>query len=1175
MDLSEDSEVDLSEDSEVDLSEDSDGDITQSSGLAVQGTTTIESSGTMTVEGPGDDELVVHIVDDITNQPVTGIEVHYAATADEEAFLIVVPGSEGYEAATLTVPTTVGETIIRLTPAGDRRFGHSTEPVLEDIESLEAVGEFTYVELRDWAAENEITLIYYVPYLNGPHGILATTFSVRRSSIGCVVYAVDEPLLAEMQSKDWLGGVYAGLTALAQALFPSVARVFENTADEGVSDLEKAQSDCYEFFAGQYIEMEDCLDPDIEAPVAVANARPAPAPPVVEAVSVNERVAQIQVAPGSEDDRVFGATNDNERNTVQSSESGTIEVLLDPGENMITVWSEDATGQRSHPAVAMAEYNPDAWYDLVVDVVSVSPEEPLVGEQVTINARVTNRGTMAAPVRVRFFISETVSGIGSAPQVGQRFYEMVGAGDSVDAEMTGVARREGMLFAAAQVSSGGVPERATSNNLDYLGFYTDAPASPTGMGETRYFSLRQPRIRPPARVSNDELGQLNFIALAWTQENPDAERIDHSDEVSWYSSIDGYLGTGHWERFPNLSTGFHTIAATMLFENGSDGLRRLETTVEVFDPDAGANEVQGVYLEPSPLVAGGEGVFRCDVRDPSVAGIGLSYWSSDPRVSIDELEDSPFEASVVVVEDMVGQVTLGCTASMGDEVSMGQVAVLVNAPEDQSGGPPIVEITNPTEGETFAADVGVLELIGEATSSEGGVLAGGSERSWYVNGVWLAEGETAMLEIEPGDYVVTYVVSEPGGGQSFDDVGFTVTGEVEKELVLTTPASGAEFSGAFDIEAEVRGTSLGVRDASVRVMGSTIDAYYPMTVSEQGLSVTLNAPGCGLAESLCVLPLGEYELYAVAWLFGPGVPALASSMVDIEVCEGESCGTGPEDGWIEIPAGTFTMGSPEGELGRIDDWEDPPHSVTITRSFYLSAHEITQGEWESVMGSDPSYWPSCGDGDNCPVERVSWWDVLYYLNELSEDEGLQQCYTLTTCSGTPGAGCDTGESYCLGDYTCESVDFAGLDCTGYRLPTEAEWEYAIRAETTTAYHNGTNSDGSSSCANDPNLDLIAWYCDNSGDITHPVEGLADNDWGLYDMSGNVWEWTWDTFDASYYSVSPDTDPLGPSTAGSNRVIRGGSWDSVPRLCRSAMRSYTAPADRNWRIGARSARSVIP
>ena len=209
-----------------------------------------------------------------------------------------------------------------------------------------------------------------------------------------------------------------------------------------------------------------------------------------------------------------------------------------------------------------------------------------------------------------------------------------------------------------------------------------------------------------------------------------------------------------------------------------------------------------------------------------------------------------------------------------------------------------------------------------------------------------------------------------------------------------------------------------------------------------------------------------------------------------------------------IPAGTFMMGSPEIEPGR--DTDETQHKVRLTRGFYLQTTEVTQGQWKAVMsGVNPSSFNTCGD--DCPVETVSWDDVqvfLFWLNFWSAVFG----------EGTP-----------------------------YRLPTEAECEYAARAGSTTAFANGgITVDGYGCSPVDPNLDLMGWYCGNAGSATHPVARKKPNSWGLYDMHGNVWEWVQDW--SGVYPSGSVTDPTGPST-GSSRVARGGGWSNGARYCR--------------------------
>jgi formylglycine-generating enzyme required for sulfatase activity/tRNA A-37 threonylcarbamoyl transferase component Bud32 len=255
--------------------------------------------------------------------------------------------------------------------------------------------------------------------------------------------------------------------------------------------------------------------------------------------------------------------------------------------------------------------------------------------------------------------------------------------------------------------------------------------------------------------------------------------------------------------------------------------------------------------------------------------------------------------------------------------------------------------------------------------------------------------------------------------------------------------------------------------------------------------------------------------------------------------------------FVRVPGGEFMMGSPDDDQDAKND-EKPQHRVRIS-TFYLGATEVTQAQYRAVMGNNPSHFSSTGSGkeqvagqatDDFPVENLSWVDAIRFCNAMSRRDHLLPYYA---------------EAGRLGR---QDVRVSNLDGTGYRLPTEAEWEFACRAGTTTRYFFG---DGPSA------LDGYAWHAGNSGSMTHPVARKHPNALGLYDMYGNVWEWCWDWHLVDYYRNAPLVDPQGPVQA-TTKVGHGGSWAHDPRGCRSATRDYTAPVRRDKNLGFRVARN---
>ncbi|MCP5518841.1 MAG: SUMF1/EgtB/PvdO family nonheme iron enzyme [Verrucomicrobiales bacterium] len=276
-----------------------------------------------------------------------------------------------------------------------------------------------------------------------------------------------------------------------------------------------------------------------------------------------------------------------------------------------------------------------------------------------------------------------------------------------------------------------------------------------------------------------------------------------------------------------------------------------------------------------------------------------------------------------------------------------------------------------------------------------------------------------------------------------------------------------------------------------------------------------------------------------------GLPAGWSSMFSVPsqdrdafgnpVVKREGSATDPASGWpwemvheasglvlVLVPAGEFEMGSPANEAGR-DSNEGPVHTVRLERPFYLGKYEVTQGQWERVMGNNPSRFK--GEARR-PVESVSWMEAQGFVSMLNDSLG--------------GA--------------------AGLR---FALPSEAQWEYGCRAGTTTRFSFGNEESG---------LGEYGWYTGNGGGRTHLVGGKQPNGWGLYDMHGNVWEWCSDWYGT--YSVGAVIDPKGPNT-GSHRVYRGGGWSNGARICRSADRYGHAPSLRSSYLGFRMVLVAVP
>jgi formylglycine-generating enzyme required for sulfatase activity len=268
-----------------------------------------------------------------------------------------------------------------------------------------------------------------------------------------------------------------------------------------------------------------------------------------------------------------------------------------------------------------------------------------------------------------------------------------------------------------------------------------------------------------------------------------------------------------------------------------------------------------------------------------------------------------------------------------------------------------------------------------------------------------------------------------------------------------------------------------------------------------------------------------------------------------------------KNGWCSVPPGCFWMGSPANELCRESSSTETAHKVILTRVFEMAQTEVDQGTFLARMAYNKSSFKSCGD--KCPVNSLLWDEAVAYCNALSAEKGLTACFS---CTGTENNTICTAKPAYAGNKI--------YDCPGYRLPTEAEWEYAARAGTKTASYLGPISN----CFGpDPVTDQLGWYLSNSSLSIHPT-AVQDqngnpvyqaNGWGFHDLMGNVWEFAHDLFQEDL-GAAPQVDPAG-STVGTDHVIRGGSYASRPESLRSANRWY-APTNGSG-LGFRCARTL--
>ena len=416
-------------------------------------------------------------------------------------------------------------------------------------------------------------------------------------------------------------------------------------------------------------------------------------------------------------------------------------------------------------------------------------------------------------------------------------------------------------------------------------------------------------------------------------------------------------------------------------------------------------------------------------------------------------------------------------------------------------------------------DAGASDVIAAALSLNAklvGVMASSTTASPQMEALALATDSIADTDLD-GVADDTLVFTWTGGSESFRAI-------VVNAITSILPEFTVFASVAMDVEDDDEGFVTSISPAE----------YTSVDLSDgETLDFTLALEGVVAAED------GDQWFTINLQIVGDGSSVLASRSVQILV-PGDWTSESLDYPMTPISPGTFDMGcTPEMDVGvgcNLD--ELPVHEVELTTEFSIGVTEVTQAQWSSVMGDNPSTFASCGD--SCPVEMVSWYDAIEYANALSDLDGLSRAYTVETDDTVTW---DTSSD-------------------GYRLPTEAEWEYAARAGEATTY------------AGSDTIDDVSWYADSSGATTHPVGSLLPNAHGLMDMSGNVSEWVWDTYDSYYYASSPVSDPMGGDD-GINQAHRGGAWSYDLRQHRVSYRNANMPDSTYSVIGLRLARTILP
>jgi formylglycine-generating enzyme required for sulfatase activity len=362
------------------------------------------------------------------------------------------------------------------------------------------------------------------------------------------------------------------------------------------------------------------------------------------------------------------------------------------------------------------------------------------------------------------------------------------------------------------------------------------------------------------------------------------------------------------------------------------------------------------------------------------------------------------------------------------------------------------------------------------------------------------------------DYTVVYTININAGTAT---VNISGTGNY----------AGSSGSGTFIIN-KAPGATVGAPSGTLSVTSSSITINAVSVpgngqIVEYAINTTNTVPSSGWQDNIVFNGLNACNVYYIFARskentnYNAGTPSVSLQIItSVEM--------------VYVPGGSFQMGNPQNSYDYIDDDERPVHTVTLS-SFYMGKYEVTQAQYQAVIGDLPYYLKKNpkGVGDNYPVYCVNWYDAIVFCNKLSIAEGLTPAYRISGSTNPSDWGIVPHDS------NISTWDAAAIvaGSNGYRLPTEAQWEYAAKS--------GNGTPGNYRYSGSNTIGDVAWYMGNSGGNSHEVGKKQPNGLGIYDMSGNVREWCWDLY-GSYSSVA-QTDPQG-ATSGTRRVQRGGDWD---------------------------------